>query len=81
MGERSSTEGLDVGLQGQQSNGQGKEAKAKLAQIIQVCSPTPRDAVLRCYSDGALMDRSNLEFSHQGGTHHPTVKGPLTSCV
>ncbi len=38
MGERSSTEGLDVGLQSQQPSSQGKEAKAKLAQMIQVCS-------------------------------------------
>lgn len=35
-GDRSSTEGLDIGLQNQQPSNQSKEAKAKLSQIVQV---------------------------------------------
>ena len=50
MGERSSTEGLDVGIQSQ-SNSQGKEAKAKLAQIIQVYCPANTHALLRSSAD------------------------------
>lgn len=75
--ERGSTEGFDVGLQSQQSSSQGKEAKAKLNQIIQVCSAPTSHAIHDTCADHRLL----LELSHQGGSYNHTIEGTFTSCV
>lgn len=68
-------EGLDATLQSQQLSGQGKEAKAKLNQIIQVFLTS------HLAHDNGADCRFLLELPHQGGINNHTIEGTSTSCV